>query len=62
VTWSGPLASHPLQPAGGSEPSPISADYGPEATSHSILFSTPGSFGYVCGQHSNMQGVVRVVD
>lgn len=62
VTWTGPLAAHPLQQAGGSMPSPISSDYGPETTSHSITFPATGLFGYVCGQHSNMQGAIRVVD
>lgn len=62
VTWTGPLAAHPLQQAGGSMPSPIASDYGPEATSHSITFPASGLFGYVCGQHSNMQGAIRVVD
>lgn len=62
VTWSGPLGTHPLQAAGGTTPSPILADYPPDATSHSIAFPVPGLYGYVCGNHSTMQGAIRVLE
>ena len=48
--------------AGGTTPSPILADYAPEATEHNVTFPAAGLFGYVCGQHSGMQGAIQVVD
>ena len=62
VTWTGPLSTHPLQPADGTTPSPVLADYPPDATSHTITFPLRGTFGFVCGSHSTMNGAIKVAD
>jgi plastocyanin len=58
VVWDvvGSFDLHPLAGQGGDMPNPI--------TSHqngSVTFTSPGTFGFVCLNHSTMKGAIRVV-
>jgi plastocyanin len=64
VTWSKPdlsgaadFASHPLETNGGDSPSPISAY---DKTTGEVTFTKAGTYGFVCGAHSTMQGAIQV--
>ncbi len=55
VTWNpAPSANHPLEPAGGDSGNPIT-------NTATVTFSEVGTFGFQCGNHSEMQGAVWVV-
>jgi plastocyanin len=59
VTWNGNLAFHPLAASGGGAMTPIvGASTG---TSVTYTFDDLGVFGYVCGVHASMTGVINVV-
>ena len=58
VTWNGSFATHPLHDDGGDAPNPIKA--GPDA-SGAVAFPTAGQFGFICGVHPSMNGVILVV-
>ena len=58
VVWTGNFSVHPLDPQGGDTPNPITGT-GPDEVS--VLFTAPGTFGYVCGVHPSMKGAIRVV-
>jgi plastocyanin len=60
VTWNGGFTSHPLEPSGGDQGSPIGLTT--TGTTVSFAFSAPGTFGFHCANHpSVMLGAVRVV-
>ena len=59
VTWAGDFNEHPLGPYRGAEPSPIVAKADSSA-SHNVTFTTPGTFGYLCGDHPEMIGAIFV--
>lgn len=62
VMWQGAFGSHPIQPAGGTMPSPIIGDTLSEQTSYQVTFDALGTYGYDCGLHPSMRGAIRVVD
>ncbi|MCG5054513.1 MAG: hypothetical protein KA712_16230 [Myxococcales bacterium] len=56
VRWVGSFGAHPLDAEGGDLPNPIA-----QHDEGVVTFSTPGTFGYVCGFHPVMRGAIRVV-
>jgi hypothetical protein len=56
VVWTGNFNVHPLDPQGGDTPNPITG-----TETGAVVFTTPGTFGYVCGVHPSMKGAIRVV-
>lgn len=62
VSWStvgmADFGTHPLQPFGGDTNNPIM----PTSTGMMVSFAFPnaGNFGFHCGVHASMEGVVRV--
>lgn len=59
VTWNGDFATHPLNPFGGDQGSPVpSKTTGTTATG---TFPTAGTFGFHCVNHPSMLGAVKVV-
>ena len=59
VTWSGDFAEHPLMAKGGDMPNPIA---GAEANAGKATFATAGTFGFECGNHPSMTGVIKVTE
>jgi hypothetical protein len=59
VTWTGDFNEHPLGPYGGTHPSPI-AGLSQGNASYQISFDTPGTYGYLCGDHPEMVGAIHV--
>lgn len=51
VTWKGAFQFHPLQPAGGDVPSPITIDPQPGGSSRVIAFPNAGLYGFECATH-----------
>jgi plastocyanin len=51
VTWTGAFQYHPLSPAGGDVPSPITIDPQPGGSSRVITFPKAGLFGFECSIH-----------
>jgi plastocyanin len=47
---------HPLSGVGGDVPNPISSHQ-----NGSVTFTTPGTFGFVCDNHTVMRGAIKVV-
>jgi plastocyanin len=60
VTWRGSLDSHPIQPSGGTHPTPITGDTPSGATSYQVTFPDIGVYGYECGLHAGMRGAIEV--
>ena len=61
VTFTGSFQNHPLEPDGGDMPSPIPARM-QTGTSLSVVFTTPGTFGFECSFHpAAMFGAIQVV-
>jgi hypothetical protein len=56
VEWDGSFSFHPLEAEDGDTPNPI-ADH----ADGRVTFHSPGTFGYVCGFHPQMNGAVRVM-
>jgi plastocyanin len=63
ITWQGDFRFHPLVPAGGDVPSPITIDPMPSGTSRAITFPTSGFYGFECATHGApmMYGAIFVV-
>jgi plastocyanin len=63
VTWRGAFQYHPLEPAGGDVPSPITIDPMPSGTERAIVFPNAGFFGFECMTHEApaMYGAIFVV-
>jgi hypothetical protein len=59
VTWTGDFNEHPLGPYGGTLPSPI-AGLSQGNASYQTSFDTPGTYGYLCGDHPEMVGAIHV--
>lgn len=56
VTWNGNFSFHPLSGFGGDTPNPIgSAEAG---NTLEVTFAGAGTFGFICGQHVEMQGAI----
>ncbi len=51
VTWKGDQHFHPLSPAGGDIPTPITDDPNPMGTQRAIAFPNAGFFGFECFTH-----------
>lgn len=60
VTWTGNFQFHPLTAWGGDLESPIGTSSAQEPT-HEVQFGSPGTFGYICEQHTEMRGAIQVV-
>ena len=69
VTWSAGLTpdagpalftSHPLQALGGDTPNPVST--GLDEATGEVTFPAAGTFGFTCGVHFSMTGVIMVVE
>jgi plastocyanin len=60
VTWLGSFDSHPIQPSGGTLPTPIAGDTLSGATSYRVTFPDIGVYGYECGLHAGMRGAIEV--
>ena len=60
VTWTGNFQFHPLSAWGGDLESPIGTSSAQEPT-HEVQFGSPGTFGYICEQHTEMRGAIQVV-
>ncbi len=59
VTWNGNFATHPINPFGGDQGSPVpSTSTGNTAKG---TFPTAGTFGFHCVNHPSMLGAVKVV-
>lgn len=64
VTWGDGLGgparfeSHPITAAGGDKPSPIESV---DTETGKATFDKPGTFGFECGIHGAMVGVIQVV-
>lgn len=63
ITWKGDFRFHPLVPAGGDVPSPITIDPMPSGTERAIAFPSAGFFGFECSTHGApaMYGAIFVV-
>jgi plastocyanin len=63
VTWKGAFQYHPLSPAGGDVPSPITIDPQPGGSSRAIAFPKAGLFGFECSIHEAPleYGAIQVV-
>ncbi len=61
VKFTGSFTSHPLVNFGGDTPNPIAGSGTPDGGSVTITFTTPGTFGYHCDNHSIMIGAFVVV-
>jgi hypothetical protein len=57
VTWVGNQENHPLGGQGGDNPNPIGLN-----ENGVVTFTTPGTFGFFCLNHSTMKGAIRVVE
>ena len=59
VTWTSAFGSHPLQPSGGTTPSPIALTS--SGSTVSFTFPNPGTYGFECANHpAIMFGAVQV--
>jgi plastocyanin len=59
VTWNSAFGAHPLQPAGGTTPTPIQLTS--SGTTVSFTFSAAGTYGFECMVHPGiMNGAVEV--
>lgn len=63
VTFTGSFLNHPLEPAGGDEPNPITKTDADQPDNKLVVtFPNAGSFGYRCEFHpTSMYGAIRVV-
>jgi plastocyanin len=67
MTWVGNFTTHPIKGSGGSTPNPFDAakdnlsNPGTEQESGAVVFTTPGTYGYICEVHPSMTGAVLVV-
>jgi plastocyanin len=63
ITWRGDFRYHPLGPAGGDVPTPITVDPSPSGSERAIAFPSTGFFGFECVTHEAplMYGAVLVV-
>jgi len=63
VTWRGDFRFHPLSPAGGDVPSPITIDPMPSGTERKVAFPNTGFYGFECATHEApaMYGAILVV-
>jgi len=61
VTFVGGFVTHPLGESGGTQPNPIQGPSSGMATTYTVTFPDPGTFGYECGIHATMRGAVQVV-
>ena len=63
ITWKGDFRYHPLGPAGGDVPTPITADPSPGGSERAIAFPNAGFFGFECVTHEAplMYGAILVV-
>jgi len=58
VKWDGNFSSHPLAPKNGDTPNPVT---GVDASGN-VTFPNAGVFGYECGIHPSMTGVIKVIE
>ena len=63
ITYKGNFQYHPLGPAGGDVPTPITIDPTPAGLERAITFPNPGFFGFECVTHEAplMYGAVFVI-
>lgn len=59
VTWNGDLTTHPLNPFGGDQGSPVPSVAA--GTTTKGTFPTAGTFGFHCANHPSMLGAIKVV-
>lgn len=59
VTWNGDMATHPINPYGGDQGSPVPSQF--SGSTAKGTFPKAGLFGFHCANHPTMEGAVKVV-